>query len=209
MPANTIAAHFLVARAALGAGSRVEDRVAGARLRTSARWRPRSPPRPRPTRPAPAAAATSRPRHLVHVVDAPKVIFMPFLITPSTTRMLGNGAAVLVVVRVEDERAQRAVGVALRGRHALHDRLEQLGDAVPSLALTERMSSGSQPIRSRLPAAPLGLGARQVDLVEDRDDLEPASSARKRFESVCAWMPCDASTTRIAPSHAASERETS
>ena len=37
----------------------------------------------------------------------------------------------------------------------------------------------------------------------------PASSARKRFESVCAWMPCDASTTRIAPSHAASERDTS
>ena len=37
----------------------------------------------------------------------------------------------------------------------------------------------------------------------------PASSARNRFDSVCAWMPCDASTTRIAPSHAASERETS
>ena len=29
------------------------------------------------------------------------------------------------------------------------------------------------------------------------------------MESVCAWMPCDASTTRIAPSHAASERDTS
>jgi hypothetical protein len=37
----------------------------------------------------------------------------------------------------------------------------------------------------------------------------PASIARKRLLSVCAWMPCDASTTRIAPSHALSERDTS
>jgi hypothetical protein len=37
----------------------------------------------------------------------------------------------------------------------------------------------------------------------------PASSARKRFERVWAWIPCEASTTRIAPSHAARERETS
>jgi hypothetical protein len=71
------------------------------------------------------------------------------------------------------------------------------------------MSSGAQPSSSTTSAALLGLGAGQVDLVEDGDDLEPASSARNRFDSVWAWMPCEASTTRMAPSQAASERETS
>ena len=36
-----------------------------------------------------------------------------------------------------------------------------------------------------------------------------ASSAAYTLASVCASIPCDASTTRTAPSHAASERETS
>ena len=33
--------------------------------------------------------------------------------------------------------------------------------------------------------------------------------ARKQLASVCASIPCDASTTSTTPSHAASERETS
>ena len=33
--------------------------------------------------------------------------------------------------------------------------------------------------------------------------------AKNKFESVWAWTPCDASTTRTAPSHAAKERDTS
>ena len=37
----------------------------------------------------------------------------------------------------------------------------------------------------------------------------PASTARYVFASVCASMPCEASTTSTAPSHAASDRETS
>ena len=38
-------------------------------------------------------------------------------------------AAVAVVPAVEDQRAQRRVGVALGRRHARHDRLEDLVDA--------------------------------------------------------------------------------
>ena len=37
----------------------------------------------------------------------------------------------------------------------------------------------------------------------------PASTARYVFASVCASMPCEASTTSTAPSHAARLRETS
>ena len=48
------------------------------------------------------------------------------------------------------------------------------GMPMPSFALTSRMSSGSAPIRScDLLLPPLRLGAGEVDLVQDRDDLEP------------------------------------
>ena len=120
-------------------------------------------------------------------------------------------AAVLVVVRVEDQRAQRRVRIARRRRHALRRSPRAARRCrCPSFALTSRMSSGSAPIRSctscfrRSGSAP----GRSI-LLRTGMISSPASSARNRFDSVCAWMPCDASTTRIAPSHAASERETS
>ena len=37
----------------------------------------------------------------------------------------------------------------------------------------------------------------------------PAATASSAFATVCASTPCAASTTRIAPSQAASERDTS
>lgn len=55
----------------------------------------------------------------------------------------------------------------------------------------------------------LRLGGRQVDFVDDGRDLKVVLDRKIRIASVCASMPCDASTTRIAPSHAASERDTS
>ena len=98
------------------------------------------------------------------------------------------------------------------GGHPGHDRLEQLGDADAFLGADDGqdlLGLGADQVHDLLRAL-LGLGARQVDLVEDRNDLEPGVHARGTgCESVCAWIPCDASTTRIAPSHAASERETS
>jgi hypothetical protein len=85
-----------------------------------------------------------------------------------------DGAAVPVEVRVEDQRAQRGVFLPPRRRHPRHQRLEQLGDA---RALLRRHGEDLFPLRPDqvhdLLRALLGLGAGQVDLVEDRDDLEP------------------------------------
>src|SRR5262249_53575069 len=47
---------------------------------------------------------------------------------------VGHHAAVDVVHRVEDHRAGRRVGVALRGRYLTHHVVEQIGDALPGLA---------------------------------------------------------------------------
>jgi hypothetical protein len=51
------------------------------------------------------------------------------------------------------------------------------------------------------------LRARQIDLVDDRDDLEVVFDSEV-FASVCASTPCDASTSSSAPSHAGSDRAT-
>ena len=81
---------------------------------------------------------------------------------------------------------------------------------IPALADAAITSSGSTPSRStsssrrRSGSAP----GRSI-LFRTGMISSPASIARKRFESVCACTPCDASTTRMAPSHAARERDTS
>jgi hypothetical protein len=81
---------------------------------------------------------------------------------------------------------------------------------IPSLAEAKITSWGSTPSRStsssrrRSGSAP----GRSI-LLSTGMISSPASIARKRLLSVCACTPCDASTTRIAPSHAASERDTS
>src|SRR5262249_2479698 len=84
-----------------------------------------------------------------------------------------NGAAVFVVERIEDQRAQRSVGLAGRRRNAFHDRLEQLVDADPGLRPHEPalVRVGADEIVHFL-LATLRLRAGQVDLVQDGDDLE-------------------------------------
>src|SRR5829696_8785136 len=83
-------------------------------------------------------------------------------------------AAVLVVLRVEDERAGRRLGIALRRRDARDDRLEHLLDSESALG-----RDAEHAIRlladqlADLAGDPLGLGARKVDLVERGDQLEP------------------------------------
>ena len=104
-----------------------------------------------------------------------------------------------------------AVGLAPGRRHPRDDRLEQLGhaDALLGRDREDLLPLGPDQVHDLL-GPPLRLGAGQVDLVEDRDDLEPRVQGQEEVaESVCAWTPCEASTTRIAPSHAASERDTS
>ena len=57
------------------------------------------------------------------------------------------------------------------------------------------------------------LGLDRVDFVVAADPPHKHSAERTpaalRFDMVCACIPCDASTIRRAPSHAAIERETS
>src|SRR5207253_8874844 len=80
---------------------------------------------------------------------------------------------VRVVVRVKDERAEWSVAVA-RGRwDAPNDRLEDLVDANALLGGSQDAVLTGQPDYAfDLLAHDLGLSAGQVDLVDDRNDLE-------------------------------------
>ena len=86
----------------------------------------------------------------------------------------GDRAAIAVVVVVEHQRAERRLGVAPGRGHAGHDRLEQLRHAGAFLGRHRQdlLPAGADQLHDLLRAL-LRLGARQVDLVEHRDDLEP------------------------------------
>eukprot|EP00955_Chlamydomonas_euryale_P059933 357547-Chlamydomonas_euryale.AAC.3 len=86
---------------------------------------------------------------------------------------LAHDAAVRVVVRVEDERAQRRVHVVRRRRHLAHNCLKALVDA-KALLRRAMQDVGAVKANDLLDLAhhALRLGAWQVNLVEDGDDLE-------------------------------------
>ena len=66
-----------------------------------------------------------------------------------------------------------AVRVAARRRHAVHDRLEDLVDALAGLgAARDRVVGVDADHVLDLGAGAIGVGLRQVHLVEDRDDLD-------------------------------------
>ena len=74
---------------------------------------------------------------------------------------------------VEDQALDRRVRVALRGRDALDDRLEDVGDAGAVLGAGEDdlLARDGQDVLE-LVHDRVGVGRRQVDLVEDRDERE-------------------------------------
>ena len=122
----------------------------------------------------------------------------------------GHGAEVLVIVRVEDQRPKRGVGVAAGRRHPRDDGLEHMLDPRALLCRNRQHQIRVDPHQLGDFLSPaLGFRARQIDLVEDRDDSEVGVQGQNRLDRVCACTPWVASTTRIAPSHAASERDTS
>jgi len=90
---------------------------------------------------------------------------------------VGDHAAVLVELRVEDERARRGlrVGIALGRRDLGHQLLQDLDDALPRLAADDPDVLGrlAQQLGD-LGTHPLGLGTGQIDLVEAGDQLQPA-----------------------------------
>ena len=82
-------------------------------------------------------------------------------------------AAVLVVRRVEDERAGGRVGLAAGAgiRSTIASRTSSTPR--PVFAEIRRTCSGTSPSSSAISAAgAVGIGLREVDLVRDRDDLE-------------------------------------
>jgi hypothetical protein len=79
---------------------------------------------------------------------------------------------VLVVVRVEDEALQGCVGISDRGRNPLADGVEQLGDAFPGLGRQPEDLGGRDAEHPfDLAGVAIGVGSREVDLVEGRHDL--------------------------------------
>ena len=84
-----------------------------------------------------------------------------------------HDAAVGVVPGIEEERAQRRVGIALRRGDVRDDLLEDLVDADARL---RRGQDGVVRVEADdvldLLAHPLRLGRREVDLVDHREDVE-------------------------------------
>ena len=82
-----------------------------------------------------------------------------------------DDALVRVVVAVEDQALERLGRVALRGRDPLDDRLEDLGHARPVLGRREDdlLARDRQDVLELVDDR-VGVGRRQVDLVEDRDE---------------------------------------
>ena len=82
-------------------------------------------------------------------------------------------AAVRVVPGVEDQRLQRRVGIARRRRQPLDDGFEDLVDAGALFrAREDRAARIEADDLLDLPLRLVGLRAGQIDLVDDRDDLE-------------------------------------
>ena len=82
-------------------------------------------------------------------------------------------ALVRVKVRVEDQSAKRRIVLALRRRDSLDDGIQDLLDAYARLRRSQYCLGRVETDRLLdLLFDALGIGARQVDLVDDRDDFE-------------------------------------
>ena len=86
---------------------------------------------------------------------------------------VGDHAAVLIEHGVEDESARRRPGIARGRRDSAHDRLEHVLDTLARLGRDAKHLFGllSEKLAD-LVTHPVGLGARKVDLVQDRDQLQ-------------------------------------
>ena len=86
---------------------------------------------------------------------------------------VGDGAAVGIVIRVKYQRLQRCFGVSLRRWNALNDGFEDLLDPFACLRRAEDRVGCIQPDDLLdLILDNVWLGARQIDLVDHRNDLE-------------------------------------
>ena len=117
--------------------------------------------------------------HLVRAARGPDADLLPGLERAVHDPHQRHDADVAVVPGVDDQRLQRAVGVALRRRDAADELLEQFGHVLAGLGADADGVLG-------LDADDLldllddlrRVGRRQVDLVQDRDDFEPLLERR-------------------------------
>ena len=135
----------------------------------------------KPTSPTPSSSTGDRLRR--EDADLHRLVVLPFGHQPDLHARPQHAvdhadddddAAVGVVPGVEDQRLERRVGIAGRRRQARDDRLENLRRRrCPASRWRGSRRSPSRPMMSvNLAARLLGLRARQIDLVDDRDDLE-------------------------------------
>jgi hypothetical protein len=83
-----------------------------------------------------------------------------------------HDAEIGVVPGIDQQRLERRIGVALGRRQALDDGLQHLGHAGAGLGRDLQRARGVDADHVLdLLADAVGLGGRQIDLVEDRDDL--------------------------------------
>ena len=94
----------------------------------------------------------------------------------------GNRTPITVVIRIVDQRTKRRVLVALGGGHRPHNFLEQLRNADALLRADQENLCGvdAEEVGELLPAL-FRLGPRQIDLVQDRDDLEAGVHREKQI----------------------------
>ena len=93
-----------------------------------------------------------------------------------------HDAAVLVEPGVEDEAAQRPVGIALGCWNPVNDGFKDVGNANPLLGRSEDGAGGVDADDALdLLLRALGFGGRQVDLVDDGDDFEMVLDRQMRI----------------------------
>ena len=99
-------------------------------------------------------------------------------------------ALVRVVVRVENQRLQRRRGVAFRRRDLVDDRLHDVADVLPGLRAHARRVLGrdADDVLDLLFDA-VGVGAGQVDFIDDRHDLESRVDGEVRVRERLGFNP--------------------
>ena len=127
----------------------------------------------------------------------------------SCFRRVDHRPAVGFVKGIEDEALQlpsrSPVGAGTR-----HDRFQELGNAgaFACAHLDDFFFARADQIVDLVHDFFGSRRGRSILLMTGKSS-SPCSTARYTFDTVWAWMPCAASTTRMAPSHAFRLRETS
>ena len=112
--------------------------------------------------------------HFEHAIVRPQPNLLPFAQRSLKDAGKDDHAAIGIKPRIEDQSLQRICGRALRWRHALHDRFQHLGHALPGFGADQHGVAGIQTdcaFDHFLGAR--NVGALQIDLVDDRDNLQP------------------------------------